>query len=611
MKRLTIQAPDLRQQTLDNLGHRFVKRIEASPHGLCPVDVLLSYLRLCHAQSCGKCTPCRVGLWHLTLMLKSIKEGEATMETLDLIEQTAKNISDSADCAIGFGAGDMVLSALDGLREDMIHHIEFGRCLYGIEEAIPCTFVCPAHVDVPGYIALIKAGRYEDAVRLIRKDNPFPSVCGYVCEHPCENNCRRLMVDDAVNICGLKRFAVDNAGEIETPKKEEATGKRVAVVGGGPGGLTCAYYLTLMGHDVTVYEQRSKLGGMLRYGIPDYRLPQDILDKDINYIINTGVNVELDISVGNDISVDELKEKYDAVYLSIGAHDDKKLGVDGEDGENVISAVMMLRNIGEGNAPDLKGKRVCVIGGGNVAMDAVRSSLRLGASKVSCVYRRRIDDMTALLEEILEAEAEGAAIRTLMAPDHIELDSEGKVSALWVRPQLTSFIGQDGRPTVVNSDEDPVRIPCDYVIVAIGQSINAKPFESSGLQTKRGVIQAEESSFVTGSKNVFAGGDAVSGPATVIKAVAAGKVAANNIDYFLGYSHVIETDIEVPEPRMTNIPPCGRVNLPNRPIDDIEGDFDLVAIGMTRQAAEQECERCLRCDHFGFGSFRGGRNLSW
>ncbi len=611
MKRLVIEMPEHGQEVLAEIGRKFKKRINASPIGLCPVDMLLNYLRICHAQSCGKCSPCRIGLWHLGEMLETIRNGTGTMETIDLIEKTARMINETADCAIGYEAANMVLEGLDGFRKDMEEHIQRGRCLYGIEQAIPCTAVCPAHVDVPGYIALVKAGRYKEAVRLIRKDNPFPAVCGYVCEHPCEKRCRRTMVDDAVNICGIKRYAVDHAGDIPVPQREESTGKTVAIIGGGPGGLTAAYFLTLMGHDVTVYEQRHHLGGMLRYGIPDYRLPNEILDQDIQYILDSGVNVELGINVGEDITIDELKAKYDAVYMSIGAHDDKKLGMEGEDAPNVVSAVEMLRSVGEGEGPNLKGKQVCVIGGGNVAMDATRTSLRLGASKVSCIYRRRIEDMTALPEEVEEAMAEGVRFRTLMAPEKIELDESGNAIALWAQPQLISLIGANGKTAVRKAAQEPIRIPCDYIVVAIGQSIHYQSFEGSGLKVKNGVIEAESSSFVPGSGNLFAGGDAVSGPATVIRAVAAGKVAANNIDYFLGYDHQVHAGVEVPEPQMTNSPPCGRATLSMEFHDDLEGNFDLVSIGMTQEEVEQECGRCLRCDHFGFGSFRGGRKIQW
>lgn len=611
MNRLQIENRNRAEEVLKNVYRDVERRIAASAPGLCPVDMTLNFVRVAHAQTCGKCVPCRVGLKQLAMMIESVLDMEAEDDIIDKIEETAAVIADTADCAIGYEAASMVLQAVRGFREDFEEHLAHGRCISGLTNPVPCVTVCPAHVDIPGYIALIREGRYEDAVRLIRKDNPFASVCGYVCEHPCEASCRRHFVDDGINICGLKRFAVDHIEGTPLPKKAEPTGKNVAVVGGGPGGLTAAYYLSLMGHEVTVFEQRAKLGGMLRYGIPDYRLPQEVLERDIDHILKAGVRTVLNTSVGKDVALDELKADFDAVYISIGAHEDKKLGIEGENAQGVVAAVEMLRNIGDGSLYDLKDKKVCIIGGGNVAMDAVRTSLRLGASQVNCVYRRRVDDMTALAEEIEEAQAEGAHILSLKAPAHIEQDENGHVSALWVYPQIISEIGRDGRPKVRNADADLIRIPCDYVIVAIGQAIGSDYFAKKGILLDRDKIKAESSSFVPDSGNLFAGGDAVSGPATVIKAVAAGKVAADNIDEFLGFDHVITENIDIPNPQLSNKPACGRVNLNPVHHDHVDGNFELVTEGMSSQEAHQECGRCLRCDHFGFGVFKGGRNTKW
>lgn len=609
--RLKIETPGSSSRAFEEICATIGRRMSATPVGVCSVDLTLNVLRMCHAQSCGKCTPCRIGLAQVADMLEKVLDSEADISVIDEIDELSTAIMDTADCAIGYEAAALVKKSIANFRDDYESHITKGHCSCSMKYATPCIQVCPAHVDVPGYIALIKAGRNEDAVRLIRQDNPFPGVCGYVCEHPCEKRCRRELVDAAINICGLKRYAVDHAkGDIK-PECAESTGKRVAVVGGGPGGLTTAYFLTLMGHKVTVYEQRDKLGGMLRYGIPDYRLPQAVLDKDIEFILNTGVETVMGKNIGDDIDLEVIKKKYDAVYISIGAHADKKLGIDGEEGEGVISAIRMLRHAGEGRPMDMKGKRVCVIGGGNVAMDATRTALRLGASSVKCVYRRRVDDMTALKEEIEEAQAEGVEMVTLSAPDHIELDSDNKVKALWVKPQMVSVIGSDGRVSVKTADSDLKRIECDVVVVAIGQSIQTAKFEERGIATNRGTIHAELSTFVPESGNVFAGGDAVSGPATVIRAIAAGKVAAANIDNFLGFNHVIKTDIDIPAPSLTNAPACGRVTLASEGADDLTGDFNLRTQGMSDQEAMQECGRCLRCDHFGLGAFKGGRNLQW
>ena len=611
MSRLSIETPGRAQTVLSWLSRDMERRISASSSGLCPVDMSLNFLRLCHAQTCGKCVPCRVGLNQLAILIEQVLDRTATLETIDLIESTAQVIADSADCAIGYEAAHMVLRGVRGFREDYEEHVVHGRCICGLSHPVPCVSVCPAHVDVPGYVALVREERYDDAVRLIRKDNPFPSACAYVCEHPCEAQCRRRMVDDAVNICGLKRFAVDHAAPAAPPERAADTGKTVAVIGGGPGGMTAAYYLSLMGHQVTVYEQRPNLGGMLRYGIPDYRLPQEILDRDIDHILSAGVRVHTGVSIGRDLTMEDIQKSFDAVYIAIGAHNDKKLGLEGEDSQNVISAVELLRGIGEGQVPDFTGKKVCVIGGGNVSMDATRTALRLGADSVTCVYRRRVEDMTALSEEIEEAMAEGCQILPLQAPARIEADEEGKVAALWTQPQIISRYGRDGRPAPAGAQTKEFRIPCDYVIVAIGQAIEAQPFEAVGIATRRGAIQTDLTSSVPGVDNVFAGGDAVSGPATVIRAVAAGKVAAANIDNYLGFDHKIRCDVEIPPAHMTNTPPCGRVNLKNRHLSCYSGDFSLLKEGMTLEEAQQEASRCLRCDHFGYGIFKGGRNTEW
>ena len=611
MSRLSIETPGRAQNVLDGLHRDMERRIGASAYGLCPVDMSLNYLRLCHAQTCGKCVPCRIGLGQLEVLIEQVLDRTATMETINIIERTAKVIADSAGCAIGYEAAHMVLKGIRGFREDYEEHVQHGRCISVLSYPVPCVSACPAHVDVPGYVALVNEGRYEEAVKLIRKDNPFPSACAYVCEHPCEAHCRRAMVDDAINICGLKRFAVDHAKAEPAKILYEKTGKTVGIIGGGPGGLTAAYYLAQMGHQVTVYEQRPKLGGMLRYGIPDYRLPQEVLERDIEHILTTGINVITDGSIGRDVTMEDIQKSYDAVYISIGAHNDKKIGIEGEDAENVVSAVSLLRRIDEGNAPDFTGKRICVIGGGNVSMDATRTAKRLGAESVTCVYRRRVDDMTALAEEIEEAMAEGCQILPLQAPARIEKDAEGKVVALWTVPQIIGPYGKDGRPKPIPADVPEFRIACDYVIVAIGQAIDARPFEAIGIKTFKGMIQAEDTSSVADVDNVFAGGDAVSGPATVIRAVAAGKVAAANIDAYLGFEHKIKTDVVVPPAHLTNAPPCGRVNLKSHCTPDCKGNFDLVVEGMSRKEADQESERCLRCDYFGFGSFRGGRTGEW
>ena len=611
LSRLDIKSPSRAQTVVDNLYRDVERRIAASPPGLCPVDMSLAFLQLCHAQSCGKCVPCRIGLGQLSKLIATVLDGTADMSAIAIIEKTARTIVNTADCAIGRDAARLVLDGLDGFRDDYEEHIIHHRCLAGLQLPVPCVALCPAGVDVPGYMALVGEGRCADAVRLIRKDNPFPTACAYICEHPCEARCRRNMIDDAINIRGLKRYAVDHAGDVPQPACAPPTGKKVAIIGGGPSGLSCAYYLALMGHKVTVFEERAKLGGMLRYGIPSYRFPRHLLDAEIDSILSLGIEAHTNTTVGTDIWVEELQKDYDCLYIAIGAHQDKKVGIPGEDCKNVMSAVEMLRAIGDDVMPDFTGKQVVVIGGGNVAMDVTRSSVRLGAEKVTCVYRRRIEDMTALPDEVTGAMAEGAEIEALMAPVRIEADEDGCAAALWVQPQIIGEADKSGRPRPNKADLPERRIPADIIVVAIGQGIEIQGFEQAGVPIKRGVFVAGLSGQVGDMDNLFAGGDCVTGPATAIRAIAAGKVAAANIDVHLGFQHEIEVDVDIPSPRLNNRGPHGRINTTEREACERRCDFEDIECGLTEEGARTEASRCLRCDHFGYGIFRGGRNVKW
>ncbi len=616
MSRLTILTKDKAQVTMESMYQDLERRIVASPPGLCPVDLTRSFIKMCLAQSCGKCVPCRVGLRQLARLFDNVLDGEATEETVENIKLTAEGIYYSADCAIGYEAAKLALKSVDGCIDDFESHIHNGFCSCNSNQPVSCVKSCPAGVDIPGYIALVQQKRYADAVRLIRRDNPMPTTCAYICEHPCENRCKRTIIDAPVNIRGLKKMAVDNAGIVPVPECEPDTGKKVAIIGGGPGGLSAAYYLALMGHKVTIFEQRKQLGGMLRYGIPNYRFPRKKLDEEIDSILSTGIEVKKNISVGKDISFDDITDEYDATYISIGAHADKKMGIEGEDARSgIISAVEMLRAIGDGDMPDYTGKRVIVIGGGNVAMDVARSSIRLGASKVSIVYRRRKADMTALEEEVVGAEAEGCDVLELMSPVRIKQDEEGNAIGLVVKPQMISKVSH-GRPAPKAASKDEMLLESDLIVVAIGQGIETKSFEEHGIKVQRGVISALNTGNITPqdgemSEGVFAGGDCVTGPATVIKAIAAGKVAAANIDEYLGFNHEITCDVEIPYASNEDKVACGRVEVALREAAERRNDFEPIEYGFSCEEACQEAGRCLRCDHFGFGAFRGGREEQW
>lgn len=616
MSRLTILTKDKAQVTMESLYQDLERRIVASPPGLCPVDLTRSFIKMCLAQSCGKCVPCRVGLRQLARLFDNVLDGEAKEETVENIKLTAEGIYYSADCAIGYEAAKLALKSVDGCIDDFESHIHNGFCSCNSNQPVACVKSCPAGVDIPGYIALVQQGRYADAVRLIRRDNPMPTTCAYICEHPCENRCKRTIIDAPVNIRGLKKMAVDNSGIVPVPECEAPTGKKVAIIGGGPGGLSAAYYLALMGHKVTIFEQRKQLGGMLRYGIPNYRFPRKKLDEEIDSILSTGIEVKKNISVGKDISFDDITKEYDATYISIGAHADKKIGIEGEDAKSgITSAVEMLRAIGDGDMPDYTGKKVIVIGGGNVAMDVARSSIRLGASKVSIVYRRRKADMTALEEEVEGAEAEGCDVLELMSPVRIKQDEEGNAIGLIVKPQMISRVSH-GRPAPKAAAKDEVLLESDLIVVAIGQGIETKSFEEHGIKVQRGVISALNTGNITPqdgemSEGVFAGGDCVTGPATVIKAIAAGKVAAANIDEYLGFNHEITCDVEIPYASNEDKVACGRVEVALRDAAERKNDFEPIEYGFSCEEACQEAGRCLRCDHFGFGAFRGGREEQW
>lgn len=608
LEKLKLQSQTKAEACVAEITKALNNRMAAGILGSCPVEFTKAFVEDCGSQSCGKCAPCRIGLKKAAELIEKVLDGEACPCVLKELKELAQNIYQSADCAIGFEAGKQMISAMDQFEEDFKYHIEHnGECGVERKAQVPCVEGCPAHVDIPGYIACAQAGRYTDAIKVIRKDNPLPLACGLICEHPCELHCRRNFVDDAINIRGIKRYAVDHAEDYDV-QRAESTGKKVAVIGGGPSGLTTAYYLGLMGHDVTVYEQRAHLGGMMRYGIPAYRFPREQMDSEINWLIKqANIKVEYNTSVPSDISFEELKKNNDVVYVAIGAHSGNSLRIDGENAEGVLSAVQLLGAIGDGKELDFSGENVIVVGGGNVAMDCARSAVRLGAKSVTIAYRRRKDDVTCQMEELDGALEEGCHLLELHAPVEVVTEND-KVTGLKLQPQVSGPVDR-GRPKPMPANKEAVVVPADKVLVAIGQAIVSEPFENAGLEANRGRIQNNE--FTEAEPGVFVGGDCNSGPATVIKAIGAGKVAARNIDNYLGFDHPIELDVEIPEAKLGDKKAAGRVKMMERSAEERKDDFDLMEKGMSEQELLLECNRCLRCDHFGMGAFREGRRQQW
>ena len=612
MGRLTVEVAARADGRTGEFVEAFARRVEAMPPGQCPVGLMLGQLQASAAQTCGKCTPCAQGMPKIEALLGDVAAFRATAATVDEIRDAATLLRDTADCAVGWQAGAMVLAGLDAFADEFASHVEAGACAPGTRQTVPCVTRCPAHVNVPAYIALAEEGRIAEAVKMIRKDNPFPTACALVCEHPCEERCRRTMVDAPVNIRGIKKYIVDTvaADSVETPAPLPATGKRVAVVGAGPSGLTCAYFLALMGHAVTVFERRSRLGGMMRYGIPAYRLPRERLDEDIRAVLGAG---DIEVRTGCDVQTDEMRalvDEFDAVYVAVGAQGGKTLSIEGADAAGVMSAVDVLEAIGDEQYPDFTGKNVVVIGGGNVAMDCARTAVRAGAASVTVAYRRRLEDMTALPSEVEAAMMEGVEMRCLQAPASIEANAEGCATALICQPQRIGAV-RGGRPAPVPADKPEVRLAADLVIIAVGQAIECAPFEEFGMQHDRTYLCADACLQAPGFDAVFVGGDCQWGPKTVIMAIAAGKTAAANIDEMLGFRHQLDCGATVPPAHPNDRTAYGRVQVAERPACERKRDFEYVEEPVSAEEAAQECGRCLRCDVYGIGALTGRGLEAW
>ena len=576
----------------------------------CMVDMARFFIDFCYEESCGKCTTCREGTRRMLEILDKIIRGDGEPKDLDDLEVLSDFIKDAALCGLGQTSPNPVLSTLRYFRHEYEAHIFDKYCPSKVCKRLsppPCQSTCPTGQDVSTYIALIGQGEFEKAWEIIRKENPLPMVLGRVCPHPCESNCRRSETDKPISICALKRFAADanreKLKEIQ-PVPVLYPQDKVAVVGAGPAGLTTAHDLALKGYPVTIFEELPVSGGMLHVGIPEYRLPRDVLKDEVDAIKRLGVEIQHGVRVGRDKGIDELKEEgYKAFFFGVGAHNGLKLRIPGEDDfEGFIDATTFLRNVnlGEKKAP---GRKVCVIGAGNSAIDAARTSLRLGAEEVHIVYRRQREQMPANPAEVDAADEEGIHIDLLTSPVRI-LGKDGKVVGMECLRNELGEPDESGRRRPVPVEGSEFIIETDVIIPAISQQpdLSFLAEDHKFHISRRNSFEVDEETLATNIPGFFAGGDAVTGPATVVEAVGAGHKAAISIDCYLrgkpfkGYWYpkphlmvdrleLTEEDEKLVRPTMNELPAKERIT-----------NFTEVELGLDEQTALLEARRCLRCD---------------
>lgn len=590
----------------------------------CMVDVAKFFLEFTQDESCGKCIPCREGTKRMLEILERITRGQGKEGDLEKLERLAQTIKKTALCGLGQTAPNPVLSTLRYFRNEYESHIRQRRCPAAVCAELfisPCQHSCPVQIDIPVFIGQIKHGQTREALQTILKRNVLPSVCGRVCHHPCQSHCRRAKVDQPVSIMLLKRFAADYDRFSEVTFDLEKRGirpEKVAVVGSGPAGLACACWLARFGYQVTILEAEKKLGGMLRLGIPEYRLPRNILEIDINRIKKTGVKVKTGVRVGKDVTIEQLrKQGFKAFFLAIGAWKETSLTIPGTELNGVLGSLEFLKAYNTGQMKKMKAswtftspagkvsltdRRVAVIGGGNAAIDVARTCLRLGAKEVHVIYRRSREAMPAIPEEVQEAEAEGVKFHFLLIPHTIKGEN-GSVSGLECCSTRPGEFDDSGRRKAVPTEEKVV-FPVEVIITAIG----ARPEIPEGLKelvtTAWGTIKVDPVTLATNIPDVFAGGDFVTGGGTVVDSMAQGEQAAISIDRYLRGEKLSENRFVYSGTRQavpaTDIPsdmsPKGAVAARKLPLQQRRAGFREVELGYDRKQAIEEASRCLRCD---------------
>lgn len=577
----------------------------------CMVEMARYFLNFTRDESCGKCTPCREGIPRMLEILSRIKEGKADMEDLTLLEDLARSTKDTALCGLGNTAPNPVLTTLRYFRDEYESHIKYNRCVAAeCREVVPspCHYTCPIETDAASYVGLIAHRKFKEALEVNRLANPLPSVCGRVCHHPCEVKCRTGEIGDPIAIRDLKRFVTDYGREKgyrptfkPGPKKEE----KVAIIGSGPAGLMASWKLAQLGYQVTIFEAESVAGGMLSWGIPEYRLPKDILKSEIDDIKNLGVEIKTNTTVGKDVTIDDFfQQGYKAVFIATGAPKNLKLGIPGEDVEGVVDPIEFLKNYNLNKQAKI-GKKVAVVGGGNTAIDAARTAWRLG-SEVTILYRRTRPEMPANKEDIDAALEEGIKIDYLTLPVEA-LTENGNIKGIKCTRMALSGFDNTGRRRPVPVEGTEFEMEIDTLIPAIGQEPDHTFMggNSKLKVSKWNTLEVNPETMSTNLPGIFAGGDVVSGPATVLQAMQAGRIAADSIHRYLRGEppertyEPLRSVREVPPVELTEeeiLKEIARPEMPSLSVKERAGNFKEVERGISEETAIQEARRCLRCD---------------
>ena len=584
------------------------------------IDLSREYLTALHdySKDCSKCNYCKTGFEEMLEVIQDISDGNATEEDMEFLTSATEAVVDSCKCSIGKIGPKAFLEALKYFADDFAQagngERSVTRGVYHSKLTAPCMDACPIHLDIPRYVEFIKDAKFSESLDVIRKCLPLPGVLGRACFRPCESQCRRANLDEPIGIKGLKRFVSDKAltagkePEIQIAPSEK-TG-RVAVVGAGPAGVTCAYHLALKGHEVTIYESLAEPGGMAAVGIPDYRVPREILKGEVAQVEKMGVNIEYGRTVGGEIKLSQLEEAFDAVFVGIGAQQSSNMGIAGENEgyEGFIPGLEYLALTNAGQEPYPEGKEAVVIGGGNVAIDCVRSSLRVNKEDVHLVYRRTRNEMPADDVEIKDAEEEGVNFHFLTAPVRIVAENGKVVGIECIRMELGEP-DESGRPRPVAVEGSEFVFDCHIVVPAIGQRVDLSLLEGmEGLEaTKWRTILVDEFTKQSSRPKIFSAGDCEIGPDALITACAGGRKAAESIDDMingrsLGYDDdyyfekLLRTvKILDPNEKILKVESKARFHQAALPLESRKKSFDEVELGFSDSEAVAEAERCLKC----------------